>query len=141
MENKVETGWGVAAYGRCKDFEIDLLCSIEEPEAWQLVLNTPTNYLHFNVKGREVLAEMLGFLEEKRHDWCEINVGDFGNGEIWLVRDYPPTTQIWLKSRITNGHFSIRFADEEIAMFCNTIRDALNDLEDEPQSPSKIQKQ
>ncbi len=122
--------WGLAAYGRSGDIEIEIDEATSGSPAWELSIDTPHANLRFSISELDVVDRMLRFLDEERSEWGEIEIGEFSGAKILLVRDHPPTARCWIKCVPESGFLSLEFSDDLEESLREAIRDVSHDMDE-----------
>ncbi len=125
-----ESCWGLAAYGRSGNIEVEVHESIGDEEAWELSVDTPSVNLRVRMPSPEIVGQIVAFLDEDRAVWAEMEVGHIGGATVLLVCDDPPTVRYWLKALPNIGFLELAFADDAAVDLRDAFRDAFRDLRD-----------
>ena len=76
-----EEMWGVVAYGRCGQVELEIHESVDEPKRFVMEIGLPAVTLRVVVAGPGVAAALSQFLREHgdRRTFAEMRIGTIGD--------------------------------------------------------------
>lgn len=127
---KTERMWGMSGDARAEGIEIELHQTTDHgPPLCEMVVQTPTANLRFELSAPSVLFQARAFLCAPRSAWAEFLLGTFIGQPVTIVAD-APDRRFWLKIRSESGGFlSLCFVDATADSLVQVIGKLVLELE------------
>jgi hypothetical protein len=116
-------------------WDVDLDETTDGPDKLYAQLEGPSVYLYFQLPGREIVDQMIQFLEHppgSSKEWTALRIGSFGRTPVTLRWDDEELARCFLV--IGSGrHFCMHWSlvEEEITLLIEALRQVKEDLETE----------
>ncbi|REJ87214.1 MAG: hypothetical protein DWQ34_16645 [Planctomycetota bacterium] len=123
--------WGLVAYGRSGDVEVQIDESLSDSEVWELSIETNYGEFRFRILSIETVDRMHEFLNASRSDWDELQLGEFSGEPVLLIADHPPEEQYWVRIVSTSGCVEFRFVDSGLTDLRAAVESARRNLNSE----------
>lgn len=95
-----EEMWGVVAYGRCGQVELEIIESVDEPKRFVMEICLPAVEVNVVVTDPGVAAALSQFLREhgNRKTCAKMQLGTIGDVPAWIIKDNEFADRFWIRA-------------------------------------------
>ena len=95
-----EEMWGVVAYGRCGQVELEIDESVDEPKRFVMEICLPAVKMCVVVADPGVAAALSQFLREhgNRRTFAKMQIGTIGDAPAWIIKDDEFADRLWIRA-------------------------------------------
>ena len=122
--------WGLAAFGRHGDIEIQLDEPIGRNGPWQLQLSGKGWDFVFDVAGASAVREFSAFVKKQvaRTVFAEHRIGSFEAAGVFIVKDSEFADRFWLRIRGAGQMAEVTIQAEDAVALGKALEDVVSDL-------------